>query len=116
MIMIVAKQYYHLECDHEGCQSRSPHVGYEVAAWSDPIDLINSATEEEWLIKDGTHWCPDHVVFCIECEDVLVPNVIMVCDACQQNIDADDHEEGGSTQQGPSLTLANYRREIHHHD
>ena len=114
--MIIARQYYSLECDANDCDARSPSVGYEVAAWSDPVDLINSAAEEEWLIKEGTHWCPDHVVWCIECEDEIVPFVIKVCDACQRNIEEDDHEEGGSTLQGPTITLANYRREIHHHD
>jgi len=113
--MIVSRLFYHLECDQKGCDARSPSVGYEVAAWSDPVDLINSAADEEWLIKAGTHWCPDHVVWCVKCEDEIVPYVMQMCDACL-GLEVDDHEKGGPTALGRPITLANYRREIHHHD
>jgi hypothetical protein len=109
--MIAARQFFHLECDEQGCDARSPSVGYEVAAWDNPIDLINSAADEEWLIMNGTHWCPDHVVWCVRCEDVIVPYVIKVCDACLASKFQD--QEGGSTQQGPNDRLANYRRDSH---
>ena len=58
--MIQSKPFYWVECDQANCLRCCPPPDYEVMAWSKEEDALVNATESEWKIEDGKHWCPDH--------------------------------------------------------
>ena len=82
--MLVADQMYHLECDDDACTARIPGDGWDYVAMADPVTLIEQAIDNEWLIYQGKHYCDNHVAWCEECEESLVPWKIRVCDDCRE--------------------------------
>lgn len=80
--MLVGRQYYFLQCDHHGCLERCPSDDADVSAWLEPVTALDQASESDWLLIGGEHYCPEHAVFCVDCEDVIVPSYLMVCDDC----------------------------------
>lgn len=82
--MLVGRQYYYIECDHDDCIARSPSDDDHVSAWIDPTTALDEAKEGDWLLVGGEHYCPDHAVFCVDCEDVIVPAHMQICDDCAE--------------------------------
>ena len=59
---VKSKPYYWIECDHVGCDDRSPSDGYEINAWSDEDGALSGADDDGWATTDtGEHYCPEHV-------------------------------------------------------
>ena len=57
---IKSKPYFWLECDHNGCDAKSPD-GDEYSAWEDHGQAIDCAQNSYWTITlHGEHYCEEH--------------------------------------------------------